>query len=163
VKRVRAKAEENGLKFPIAVDKGGQNWKNWENRYWPSVYLIDKKGRVQYRWEGELDSETTKGERLMRQRVDGLLAEKGKRHLFRYKLAREESIPGTWNSAPRKSISNGGRHEGHGDLAISGQDDLDCYAVRLPDPDGSDKTIPNAGTTSMRRSDPTIYPPGYPR
>jgi hypothetical protein len=32
VKRVRAKAEENGLKFPIAVDKGGQNWKNWENR-----------------------------------------------------------------------------------------------------------------------------------
>jgi hypothetical protein len=59
------------------VDNNGQNWKNWNNRYWPSVYLIDKHGRVRYRWEGELDSVTTKGERLMRQRIDELLAEKG--------------------------------------------------------------------------------------
>jgi thiol-disulfide isomerase/thioredoxin len=77
VERVRAKAKQNGLTFPIAVDNKGLNWKNWNNRYWPSVYLIDKNGRVRYRWEGELDSETTKGERLMRQRIDELLAEKG--------------------------------------------------------------------------------------
>jgi thiol-disulfide isomerase/thioredoxin len=76
VKRVRAKAEQNGLKFPIAVDNHRRNWKNWENRYWPSIYLIDKKGQVRYRWEGELDSATTKGERLMRQKIDELLAEK---------------------------------------------------------------------------------------
>lgn len=76
VKRIRAKAEENGLKFPIAVDNGGRNWKNWKNRYWPSIYLIDKKGLVRYRWEGELDSARTKGERLMRQRIEELLAEK---------------------------------------------------------------------------------------
>jgi peroxiredoxin len=75
-KRVRAKAEQNGLKFPIAVDNNRQNWKNWNNQYWPSIYLIDKKGQVRYRWEGELDSPTTKGERLMRQRIDELLAEK---------------------------------------------------------------------------------------
>jgi thiol-disulfide isomerase/thioredoxin len=73
VKRVRAKAEQNGLKFPIAVDNASENWKNWKNRYWPSVYLIDKKGQVRYRWEGELD---TKGEKLMRQRIDEFLAEK---------------------------------------------------------------------------------------
>ena len=77
VKRVLASARKNGLKFPIAVDNGGQNWKNWKNRYWPSIYLIDKKGRVRYRWEGELDSEKTKGERLMRKRIEELLAEKG--------------------------------------------------------------------------------------
>jgi thiol-disulfide isomerase/thioredoxin len=76
VKRIRAKAEENGLKFPIAVDNGGENWKNWKNRYWPSIYLIDKKGQVRYRWEGELDSATTEGERLMRQRIEELLTEK---------------------------------------------------------------------------------------
>jgi peroxiredoxin len=75
VKRVRAKADENGLKFPIAVDNRGQNWKNWKNRYWPSVYLIDKRGRVRYRWEGELDFGTTQGERLMRRRIEELLAE----------------------------------------------------------------------------------------
>jgi thiol-disulfide isomerase/thioredoxin len=76
VKRVRAKAEQNGLKFPIAVDNGGQNWKNWKNRYWPSVYLIDKKGKVRYYWEGELDSKTTKGEHLLRRRIEELLAER---------------------------------------------------------------------------------------
>ena len=74
VERVRARAEQHGLKFPIAVDNNGLNWKNWNNRFWPSVYLIDKNGRVRYRWEGELDSP---GERLMRQRIDELLAEKG--------------------------------------------------------------------------------------
>jgi thiol-disulfide isomerase/thioredoxin len=76
LERVRARAEQHGLKFPIAVDNKGLNWKNWNNRYWPSIYLIDKHGRIRYRWEGELDSETTKGERLMRQRIDELLAEK---------------------------------------------------------------------------------------
>jgi thiol-disulfide isomerase/thioredoxin len=77
VGRVRTKAEQNGLKFPIAVDNDGQNWKNWNNRYWPCVYLIDKNGRVRYRWEGELSSATTNGEQIMRQRIDELLAEKG--------------------------------------------------------------------------------------
>ncbi|HJZ93193.1 MAG TPA: redoxin domain-containing protein, partial [Gemmataceae bacterium] len=77
LKQVRAKAEKSGLTFPIAVDNTGQNWRNWNNRYWPSIYLIDKAGRVRYRWEGELDSGTTKGERLVRQRIDELLAEEG--------------------------------------------------------------------------------------
>jgi thiol-disulfide isomerase/thioredoxin len=76
VKRILAKAKQNGLKFPIAVDNDGQNWKAWKNRYWPSIYLIDKKGRVRHRWEGELDSATAKGEQLMRRRIDELLAEK---------------------------------------------------------------------------------------
>jgi peroxiredoxin len=77
VDRVRAKAKQNGLKFPVAVDNDKENWKNWDNRYWPSVYLIDKKGQVRYRWEGELDWGATKGERLLRRRIDELLAEKG--------------------------------------------------------------------------------------
>jgi len=77
LKRVRAKAEQHGLNFPIAVDNNRQNWKNWNNHSWPSIYLVDKKGNVRYRWEGELDSATTKGERLMRQRINELLAEKG--------------------------------------------------------------------------------------
>jgi thiol-disulfide isomerase/thioredoxin len=75
-KQILAKAKKNGLKFPIAVDNDGKNWKNWNNRYWPTIYLIDKKGKVRYRWEGELDSTKTKGEQLMRKRIDELLAEK---------------------------------------------------------------------------------------
>ncbi|HLN32039.1 MAG TPA: redoxin domain-containing protein [Gemmataceae bacterium] len=76
VDQVLAKAKKNGLKFPIAVDNDRQNWNNWNNQYWPSIYLIDKTGKIRYHWEGELDSEKTKGERLMRQRIDELLAEK---------------------------------------------------------------------------------------
>jgi len=73
--RIRTRAEQNGLKFPIAVDNNQANWKNWNNRYWPSIYLIDKKGQVRYRWEGELNSGGRNGEQLMRQRIDELLAE----------------------------------------------------------------------------------------
>jgi hypothetical protein len=62
--------------FPVAVDNGSENWKSWKNRYWPSVYFIDKKGQVPYRWEGTLDSGATWGEALVRQRTDELLAEK---------------------------------------------------------------------------------------
>lgn len=75
LERVRAKAEQNGLKFPIAVDNDQQNWKNWQNNYWPSIYLIDKKGQVRHRWEGELGSDG-KGELLVREWIEELLAEK---------------------------------------------------------------------------------------
>jgi peroxiredoxin len=78
LKQIRAQAEKHGLKFPIVVDNGGKNWKAWDNHYWPTIYLIDKKGRVRYHWEGELDSEKTKGEEIMRKHIDELLAEKEK-------------------------------------------------------------------------------------
>ena len=76
VERIRAKVEENGLKFPIAVDNQEQNWQAWQNRYWPSIYLIDKRGRIRQRWEGELGAPGTKGERRVRQGIEELLAEK---------------------------------------------------------------------------------------
>lgn len=75
-KRVLARAEQNKLTFPIAVDNDWANWKNWNNRYWPTVYLIDKRGKVRYNWEGELDSTTRRSDQLMRQRIEELLAEK---------------------------------------------------------------------------------------
>jgi len=71
VKKVRARAEQNGLKFPIAVDSGAKNWKNWKNRYWPTIYLIDKKGTIRFTQIGE-------GEYGPTQRmIETLLAERG--------------------------------------------------------------------------------------
>jgi thiol-disulfide isomerase/thioredoxin len=75
LKQVRAKAEQNSLKFPIAVDNRGQNWKNWNNQYWPSIYLIDKRGQVRHRWEGELHLDTPSGKEFA-QYIDALLAER---------------------------------------------------------------------------------------
>ena len=68
--------KENKLTFPVAVDNDGKMWKAWGNNYWPSVYLIDKKGYVRYRWDGELHGKKIKGETIMRQKIEQLLAEK---------------------------------------------------------------------------------------
>jgi peroxiredoxin len=74
-KQIRAQAEKHGLKFPIALDAGSRNWRNWDNQYWPSIYLIDKKGRVRYRWEGELHLDKAEAKQFAGH-IDELLAEK---------------------------------------------------------------------------------------
>ena len=74
---VRRMVKVDEITYPVAVDSGHATWNAWANRYWPSVYLIDKKGRVRYRWEGELESGTPRGEPIMRRRIEELLAEKG--------------------------------------------------------------------------------------
>ena len=72
---VRAKARANGLMFPIVIDNDSRIWKAWDNHFWPSIYLIDKKGRVRYHWDGELHLRDAEGQRFA-SRIDALLAEK---------------------------------------------------------------------------------------
>ena len=73
--RVREKAAEAGIVYPVAVDNESRNWDAWANRIWPSVYLIDKNGFVRYWWYGELNWQGTQGEKWMRDRIAELLAE----------------------------------------------------------------------------------------
>ena len=70
--RIKDQAAKNHLTFPIAVDNEGANWKAWDNRYWPCIYLVDKAGNVRYRWEGELGAE---GYKKVTGQIDELLAE----------------------------------------------------------------------------------------
>ena len=77
IDRVRQKVKDHAIKYPVAVDGAGKTWQAWGNRYWPSVYLIDKQGYVRYRWDGELNGEQVRGEKMMRSRISQLLAEKG--------------------------------------------------------------------------------------
>ena len=72
---VRAKVKSNGLRFPIAVDNDALNWQAWHNRYWPTVYVVDRKGVVRYGWEGELNYRGQKGEETVRGKIDALLRE----------------------------------------------------------------------------------------
>lgn len=74
-KAVIKNAEEKGLKYPIVLDSDGKIWKSWDNRLWPTTYLIDKRGILRYRWEGELNWKTAKGEAFMRKKMHELLAE----------------------------------------------------------------------------------------
>ncbi len=73
VDTIKDRAAKNGLKFAIAVDNDSATWKAWGNQYWPSIYLVDKAGKVRHRWEGELGAE---GYKTMTGFIDGLLAER---------------------------------------------------------------------------------------
>jgi thiol-disulfide isomerase/thioredoxin len=67
---------ERKIEYPVVFDGASENWKAWGNNMWPSVYLIDKQGRVRNWWYGELNWEGAKGEEFMRKRIAELLAEK---------------------------------------------------------------------------------------
>jgi hypothetical protein len=39
--------------YAVAQDNDGTTWRAYRNRYWPTLYLIDKQGNVRYRHIGE--------------------------------------------------------------------------------------------------------------
>lgn len=75
LERVRKKVKDNGMTYPIAVDGSAQTWKAWSTSWWPTIYLIDRQGMVRYQWNGELNWNGIDGEKMMRRRIERLLAE----------------------------------------------------------------------------------------
>lgn len=71
-----AQVKKRHIEYPVAFDRNGDTWKAYANRYWPAVYLIDRHGKVRFRWEGELESGGAGGDAIMRKRIESLLAEK---------------------------------------------------------------------------------------
>jgi len=53
VQNVRAAAERLGVSYPIALDNDGATWDAYNQRYWPTIYLIDKQGNIRYLSIGE--------------------------------------------------------------------------------------------------------------
>lgn len=39
--------------YPVAQDNDRATWSAYKNRYWPTLYLIDKWGNIRYRHIGE--------------------------------------------------------------------------------------------------------------
>jgi hypothetical protein len=39
--------------YPVAQDNDRVTWSAYKNRYWPTLYLIDKWGNIRYRHIGE--------------------------------------------------------------------------------------------------------------
>ncbi len=60
---------ENGIKYAVAQDNDGTTWKTYKNRYWPTLYLIDKNGHIRYTHIGEGGTKTTEAA------IQALLAE----------------------------------------------------------------------------------------
>jgi thiol-disulfide isomerase/thioredoxin len=60
---------EMDIPYAIAQDNDGKTWSAYHNRYWPTMYLIDKTGQIRYTHIGEGQySETEKA-------IQALLAE----------------------------------------------------------------------------------------
>ena len=39
--------------YPVAIDNDRRTWSAYGNRYWPTIYLIDKAGHIRYVKIGE--------------------------------------------------------------------------------------------------------------
>ncbi len=72
---VAKKVKELGITYPVLIDESSNNWKLWQQRCWPTVYLVDRQGRVRYAWEGELEWQHAGGTAKMTQLIETLLAE----------------------------------------------------------------------------------------
>jgi len=50
---IQVGTSELGITYPVAIDNLGTTWRAYNQRYWPTIYLIDKTGTIRYRRIGE--------------------------------------------------------------------------------------------------------------
>ncbi len=56
-KNVEKFLREQHITYPVVTDESGANWRRWNQKYWPTVYLVDKEGRVRHKHIGELQKQ----------------------------------------------------------------------------------------------------------
>lgn len=54
--QIAAKISEFGLHHPIMLDNDFAYWRALDNRYWPTFYLVDKRGQIRFVSVGETHS-----------------------------------------------------------------------------------------------------------
>lgn len=50
---VKDAVDRFGIEYAVAQDNEGKTWRVYKNRYWPTLYLIDKQGHIRYVHIGE--------------------------------------------------------------------------------------------------------------
>ena len=50
---VEKAVKDLGVTFPVVLDNNFTIWKAFDNEYWPSVYVVDRKGRIRFHHDGE--------------------------------------------------------------------------------------------------------------
>lgn len=53
VENVKRYLKEHDIRFPVPIDNEFSTWNRYGNRYWPAMYLIDKRGIIRYVKIGE--------------------------------------------------------------------------------------------------------------
>jgi len=75
IDKVKDKAAQANMEYPIAIDNESLAWNSWANNIWPSIYIIDKNGFVRYWWYGELNWQGAESEKMLRERIQELIHE----------------------------------------------------------------------------------------
>ena len=70
VDHLRREVSSLGIRYPVVTDNDYQTWNAYKAEAWPTVFLLDKQGRIRWMRVGEGDYD--EGERL----IQKLLAEK---------------------------------------------------------------------------------------
>jgi thiol-disulfide isomerase/thioredoxin len=52
LQNVRAAIDRLGIAYPVAQDNNRQTWSAYNQRYWPTLYVIDKWGHIRYKHVG---------------------------------------------------------------------------------------------------------------
>jgi len=75
IEKVKDKALEAGIEYPVGIDNKSLTWDSWTNNIWPGIYLIDKNGFIRYWWYGELNWQGTESEKFLQERITELINE----------------------------------------------------------------------------------------
>jgi thiol-disulfide isomerase/thioredoxin len=65
---VRDSIAKLGITYAVVMDNGFRIWRAYNNTYWPSLYLVDKKGVIRYQRFGE--GAYVQTERMIRRLLD---------------------------------------------------------------------------------------------
>lgn len=69
LENLKAAIEDLQIPYAVAQDNDGKTWRTYHNRFWPTLYLIDKNGHIRYQHIGEGRYEETEAA------IQALLAE----------------------------------------------------------------------------------------
>ncbi|MBN9504160.1 MAG: hypothetical protein BGO01_16090 [Armatimonadetes bacterium 55-13] len=62
VENVQKAIAKEKIGWPVLIDNEGANWNRWGLHYWPTVFLVNAKGAIVFKWEGELNWNGQNGE-----------------------------------------------------------------------------------------------------
>ena len=53
LENLKAAMERLEVTYPVTQDNDFRVWRSYRNRFWPTMYLVDKQGRIRYVHVGE--------------------------------------------------------------------------------------------------------------
>jgi thiol-disulfide isomerase/thioredoxin len=62
---IKRAVEQYGLTYPVLLDLDGDTWTAYKNRYWPTLYVVDRRGVIRDIHIGELHQGTEEWSSLL--------------------------------------------------------------------------------------------------